>query len=341
MAQKTNLNINPYYDDFDSEKNFKKVLFKPGFPVQARELTTSQSILQNQLESFGTNIFKDGSVVVPGSVAYDNNYYSVRLKSSNFGIDISAYIKNFIGKNIIGQTSGVEAKIRFVLLPEEDSRVDDVTIYVSYNTNAKDFNQTFFSDGEEIVCNENITYGLTTINAGEVFASLITSEATSIGSAAFIKKGVYFIRGYFVNVSEQKIVLDPYTNNSSYRVGLQVNENIITAKDDESLFDNAKGFSNFAAPGADRFNIELTLIKKDLTDSDDTDFVELMRIDNGQIKVIQTDSEYNIIRDYMADRTFDESGHYTVNPFEISIFNSLNNGLGNGGLYYPQQLTEQ
>ena len=341
MAQKTNLNINPYYDDFDSEKNFQKVLFKPGFPVQARELTTSQSILQNQLESFGTNIFKDGSVVVPGSIAYDNNYYSVKLKSSNFGIDISSYIKNFIGKNIIGQTSGVEAKIRFVLLPEEDSRVDDVTIYVSYGTKGNDFNQTFFSDGEELVCDENVIYGLTTINAGEVFASLITSEATSIGSAAFITKGVYFIRGYFVNVGEQKIVLDPYTNNSSYRVGLQVNENIITAKDDESLFDNAKGFSNFAAPGADRFNIELTLIKKDLTDGDDTNFVELMRIDNGQIKIIQTDSEYNIIRDYMADRTFDESGHYTVNPFEISIFNSLNNGLGNGGLYYPQQLTEQ
>ena len=110
MAQKTNLNINPYYDDFDSEKNYQKVLYKPGFPVQARELTTSQSILQNQLESFGTNIFKDGSVVVPGSIAYDNNYYAVKLKSSNFGIDISLYIKNFIGKKIIGQTSGVEGK---------------------------------------------------------------------------------------------------------------------------------------------------------------------------------------------------------------------------------------
>lgn len=341
MAQKTNLNINPYYDDFDSEKNFQKVLFKPGFPVQARELTTSQSILQDQLKSFGTNIFKDGSVVVPGSIAYDNNYYSVKLKSSNFGINISSYIKNFIGKNIIGQTSGVEAKIRFVLLPEEDSRVDDVTIYVSYGTKANDFNQTFFSDSEELVCSENITYGLTTINAGEVFASLKTSEATSTGSAAFITKGVYFVRGYFVNVNEQKIILDPYTNNSSYRVGLQVDENIITAKDDKSLFDNAKGFSNFAAPGADRFNIELILTKKDLTDGDDTNFIELMRIDKGQIKKIQTKSEYNKIRDYIADRTFDESGHYTVNPFEISIFNSLNNGLGNGGLYYPQQLTEQ
>ena len=49
MPQKTNLNTNPYYDDFSQSKNFHKVLFKPGFPVQARELTTIQSILQNQI----------------------------------------------------------------------------------------------------------------------------------------------------------------------------------------------------------------------------------------------------------------------------------------------------
>ena len=341
MAQKTNLNINPYYDDFDSEKNFQKVLFKPGFPVQARELTTSQSILQNQLETFGTNIFKDGSVVVPGSIAYENNYTSVKLKSSNFGVDISLYIKNFIGKKIIGQISGVEANIKFVLLPEEDSRVDDVTIYVSYTTSGNDFSQNFFTNGEELVCDENVEFGLSTINAGEVFATLTTINATSIGSAAIITKGVYFVRGYFVNVDEQKIVLDPYTNNSSYRVGLQVDEKIITAKDDSSLFDNAKGFSNFAAPGADRFQIKLTLIKKDLTDNDDTNFIELMRIDKGQIKIIETKSEYNVIRDYIADRTFDESGNYSVSPFDVSVFNSLNNGLGNNGLYYPQELTEQ
>ena len=341
MAQKTNLNINPYYDDFDSEKNFQKVLFKPGFPVQARELTTSQSILQDQLKQFGTNIFKDGSVVVPGSIAYENNYSSVKLKSSNFGIDISLYIKNFIGKNIIGQTSGVEGKVKFVLLPEEDSRVDEVTIYVSYTTGGNDFSQTVFTEGEELVCSENVEYGLTTINAGEVFASLTTTDATSIGSAAFITKGVYFVRGYFVNISEQKIVLDPYTNNSSYRIGLKVDENIITAKDDDSLFDNAKGFSNFAAPGADRFQIKLSLIKKELSDSDDTDFIELMRIDKGQIKKIETKSDYNIIKDYIADRTFDESGNYAVNPFTVSIHNSLNNGLGNNGLYYPQELTEE
>ena len=64
MPQKTNLNISPYYDDFDKAKNFYKILFKPGKPVQARELSGLQSILQNQVENFGKHIFKEGSMVL-------------------------------------------------------------------------------------------------------------------------------------------------------------------------------------------------------------------------------------------------------------------------------------
>jgi hypothetical protein len=39
MTQKTDLNVSPYYDDFDEEKNFQNILFRPGFAVQARELS--------------------------------------------------------------------------------------------------------------------------------------------------------------------------------------------------------------------------------------------------------------------------------------------------------------
>ena len=92
MAQKTGLNISPYYDDFDEIKNFYKVLFKPGFPVQARELTTLQSILQNQVESFGNNIFKEGSMVLPGAVTFDDDFSAVKLNSISLGTDISLYL---------------------------------------------------------------------------------------------------------------------------------------------------------------------------------------------------------------------------------------------------------
>ena len=79
MPQKTNLNINPFYDDFDKNENFYRVLFKPGFPVQARELTTLQSILQNQVEKFGQHFFKEGSMIIPGGTSYDPEYFAVKI----------------------------------------------------------------------------------------------------------------------------------------------------------------------------------------------------------------------------------------------------------------------
>ena len=72
MSQETNLNVAPYFDDFDANNDYYKVLFKPGYPVQARELTTLQSILQNQIENFGRSRFKQGQQVVPGEVSFNN-----------------------------------------------------------------------------------------------------------------------------------------------------------------------------------------------------------------------------------------------------------------------------
>lgn len=341
MAQKTDLNISPYYDDFDKDKNFYKVLFKPGYPVQARELTTLQSILQNQVETFGSNIFKEGSMVLPGSVTFDNDYSAVKLNSLNLGVDISIYIKNFIGTTITGKSSGVSATIKNVALTTDSDLVEYVTIYVKYSAAGNDSETISFQDGEQLIASQNVVYGNTTITAGTPFASLIELNATSTGSAASIDDGVYFVRGNFVNVSKQTLILDYYTNNPSYRVGLKISETIVNAKDDESLYDNAKGFTNFAAPGADRFKIDLTLIKKSISDFNDTDFIEILRVDDGKIKKIVNKSIYNLIRDYIAERTFDESGHYTVDEFRLNIANSLNDRVDNDGIFLENESTEQ
>jgi len=340
MAQKTDLNISPYYDDFDKSKNFYKVLFKPGFPVQARELTTLQSILQNQVESFGSNIFKEGSMVLPGAITFDNDYSAVKLNATNLGVDVSAYINNAIGKTITGQSSGVSATIKNVAFTTDSDEVDNLTIYVKYGNAGTDSETTTFTPGEELTASENITFGNTVINSGTVFASVLEQDAIFTGAAASIDNGVYFVRGNFVNVSKQTLILDFYTNVPSYRVGLKVSEIIVNAKDDDSLYDNAKGFTNFAAPGADRFKIDLTLVKKSLTDFDDTDFIEVLRVDDGKIKKVVNKTVYNIIRDYIAERTFDESGHYTVDEFRVNVLESLNDRVNNDGLFLENELTE-
>ena len=64
-------------------------------------------------------------------------------------------------------------------------------------------------------------------------------------------------------------------------------------------------------------------------------------VENGKIKIIEQKSQYNIIKDYMAERTYDESGDYTVEPFNVSVNNSLNDRLGNNGLFFNTETTEQ
>ena len=130
MPQKTNLNISPYYDDFDKNDNFYKVLFKPGFPVQARELTSLQSILQNQVESFGSHMFKEGSMVIPGGITFDDEYYSIKLNSEHLGIPISLYIDKLVGLRLTGQNSGVKIVVDKYLQPSDSREIDLSLIHI-------------------------------------------------------------------------------------------------------------------------------------------------------------------------------------------------------------------
>ena len=66
----TNFNVSPYYDDYDEDKAFLRVLFRPGYAVQGRELTQLQTILQKQSSRLGDHIFKDGSKVLGGCLLY-------------------------------------------------------------------------------------------------------------------------------------------------------------------------------------------------------------------------------------------------------------------------------
>ena len=341
MSQKTNLNISPYYDDFNDDNNFYRVLFRPGRPVQARELTTLQSILQNQIQSFGSHVFKDGSMVLPGGVAYDDRYFSVRLESEHLGLPISLYLDNLKGKKLKGQNSGIELLVNDCKLPSSSDDITDITIFVKYLTGNNDNIIANLEDGEPLLTLEDITYGNTTIVTGESVATLIPTNASATGSAVKMNEGVYFIRGTFVSVPTSTIVLDAYSNEPSYRVGLRITESIITAKEDSSLYDNAKGFSNFAAPGADRFKITATLAKKSLTDTSDVDFVEVIKLRNGELKKLQDFSVYNELEKYLAARTFEESGNYSIDNFKVKVSDSLDNGLSNGGIFKSNQITEE
>ena len=119
MAQNTNLNIAPYFDDFDKSKGFLKVLFKPGFPVQARELTTLQTLLQDQIDTFGQGVYKEGSMVVPGGITLNKDVSCILIQNSYLNLDVENYRtmsqdfglpENWDKRHLIVDSSGGEKK---------------------------------------------------------------------------------------------------------------------------------------------------------------------------------------------------------------------------------------
>ena len=311
MPSPTDFNLSPYYDDFSESKNFHRILFRPSFAVQARELTQSQSILQNQVEKVSDHLFKQGAMVIPGQVSIDTEYTSIKLTSKS-----DASLSTYNGTTLTGNTSGVVAKVVGISVTDG---TDPDTLFIKYDKAGTNNTDLVFTAGETVTSNA-------TGNPTLVVAT------THTGSAAAIEAGVYYINGFHVNVSSSTLVLDKYTNSPSYRIGLSVTESFVTPNDDNSLNDNAQGTSNVNAPGAHRFKITLTLAKKTLTAVDDNNFYEIARIENGNTKSIVRSTEYAVLEDTLARRTFDESGNYVLTNPDFDVREHLSSG-NNRGIY--------
>src|SRR5574343_449541 len=302
-------NSRPYYDDFDETKHFYRMLFKPDFAVQTRELNQLQTIIQEQISRFGSHVFKPGSLVIPGDLRIDKNYNYVKLEPLFGGSTIN--VNNFDEEVVIGQTNGIQAK---VIKVADKTDTDPPTLFVKYLDSGINNNTPFFVADEVIKTSDN-----------SFSATVGSSSPTGKCIGVLISEGIYFVKDYFVRVESNVIVLDKYTSNSSYRVGLEVVDLIVGSNDDESLLDPALGSSNYLAPGADRYKIALNLAKRDLSNviSSDT-FIELGRLVDGEIVEITNNKPgYNILADELARRTYDESGDYTVEPFKLKFIEHL------------------
>ena len=143
MALETNLNQSPYFDDFDETKNYNRILFRPGFAVQARELTQLQAALQAQIDKLGQFSFRDGDRVLNGKLSLNVDFKYVKLENVFNGSALTD-INEFVGTTITGQTSGVTAE---VLKAEAEGNGDPFTLFVKYaNSGTNKTTQVFADD---------------------------------------------------------------------------------------------------------------------------------------------------------------------------------------------------
>ena len=293
-------NIEPYYDDFDDnarDNNYMRILFKPGKAVQARELTQMQSILQNQIKQFGDHVFQDGSPVIGGNLTLDNKVRHIKLLETFNNVDIE--IEDFDRKVVRNTSGSVQAKVLATYFPTDGIP----TLVVKYLTGLE------FQDGDVIKIAGSTTQ-----------AQLIASNASGQATVVSINEGVFYVDGFFVQVSDQTVVAAAYDVTANVKIGLEINDTIVDSEIDTTLLDPAQGSFNYQAPGGDRYQFNLTLSTRPLDSIiDEAQFFELMRLENGIITKQVKYPIYAELEKTLARRTFDESGDYTVRPFRASV----------------------
>jgi len=341
MSEKTDLNISPYYDDYSESDNYHKVLFRAGRPLQARELTQSQTILQNQIQRFGNHMFKEGSIVNGAQTNIDMDVEFVKVDATNPNTsgneDVSTYLSSAVGKLFKGETSGVIAE---VMTTVAQTGTDPDTLIVQYLQQGTDGTSTAnpserFTASEEISEVTLSSAGVSSSAANNNEFKVKQSGDTPVGRASIAKisEGVVFLRGFFVKTDAQTIVLEKYNGKPSYRIGLDITESLTTSAVDTTLLDNAQGTTNENAPGADRLKFTLTLSKYAITATTDTNFIELGRVNAGIIELEVTRPVYSHIENTLAQRTFDANGDFVINQFTHSFREHLNDGTFNRGFY--------
>ncbi len=326
------LNRAPYFDDFDPSKNYMRVLFRPGRPVQARELNVAQSTLQNQIERFASHVFKNGSKVSNGRAALRAVSY-VRLIDLVGGSP--AMVAQFAeGTKIVGAYSGITATLVRGVNAEAG---DPPTLFVVYTGTAIDGQTDTFVPGETVnILDENdvVVYSVEVRCPTCVGSNLVgeTIPPTGTGQMFTVDDGVYYYDGMFLDVTRQSIVVQKYllkdedgniTNGQACKIGFDFVQTLVTYADDSSLLDPSLGYPNSTAPGADRYKAELVLVKRSYDHADGDNFIVLCRLSAaGKVEFIKSDAEYAEIMDMIAKRTYETNGDYTVRPFKVQFYES-------------------
>ena len=184
MALNTDFNVNPYYDDFDETKKFLRLLFKPGYAVQARELTQLQTLLQNQVGRFGDHVFKNGSVVTGGQTFFQNVTY-LKLDSTFLGDAVT--VDNFTGKTLVDDnTNPTKRALVMKVFDSDPGTGDPKTLLI------KHLYGTEFSSGDTIK-----TFETDTVSAN------VSTDGVGTGQIFSVNEGVFYYEGFFIKNDAQ------------------------------------------------------------------------------------------------------------------------------------------
>lgn len=321
MPKNMNLNIPPYYDDFDETKNYLQILFRPGYAIQARELTQIQSIFRNQIGKFADRIFENNTPVVGANIDlnFDKQYVILdanELNTVRSGQTVSErqrIIDKFNAGETIefkGVTSGAMATV---------THIDMATNKIFFDYRGGKF-ETITGETLELI--DTTTGNPYPTNDTNYLSVKIVPGGSGTALLATVDSGIVYVNGDFVIVEPQETFIDRLRSTDDYTIGFSVVEEIVDEAGDITLFDPAQGSYNFNAPGATRYKKYLRLAgykTADLEKTNDKSFFGQLVVSNKKIIKSSNRVSYSDIIDLLAKRTYDQSGNYVVDNFEIHV----------------------
>ena len=327
---KINFNEPPYYDDYVPSKRFQKILFKPAVAIQARELNQFQSILRENTKNISNVILDNGDLLKPGQLIYSDKADYVTLATAEpwnnyhfnpIGRNASGYL---IGKHITDGNTRIKAYI-ITGAASNVSRSESAVLYLAYSYSDGDQNSqniTFTSGDDLYELREDGTRGDQIGVVGKPSTKNYPNSDAVIGqgSLAQIKSGIYYINGTAVPIAGQTLILEKFGTTPTYRIGLAVEESIVTSMEDSTLFDNVgESIPNSGAPGADRYKYTLTLAKKSVTTEANESFIELMRVTDGHVARKDRYLDQLFTEDDYKSNHQEIFGDYVSKPFNVEV----------------------
>ena len=344
-----NLNSSPYYDDFDPQKNYHRVLFKPGVAVQARELTQLQTVLSDQLSQLGSFSLKEGAVISGCEQKIENFKFVKILDNYGNGDPIAnADLASYDGAILVGATTGLRARIithKTGQITVSDS-INTKALYIVYiDENGQNADLTTnqyqrFQQGETLTVES-----VNTEIKGKTFVTQTTPSGTfgkrdfyaGIAPHLTMSPGIIYALGNFIRTKNLSVFIDSFSPYTDKKIGFLVNQSIKQASVDGTLYDNARGTFNEGAPGADRLQNTVSLISYNKDSSPADNYFQIATFSNGKITRadIQTDP-LGGIREILARETFDRHGNYVSKGLQVYFTEHLRSYQGkNNGRFTP------
>lgn len=338
----TDLNVAPYFDDYNDDKQYYRILFRPSVAVQARELTQIQTILQKQISRFGNSIYKDGSIIEGCTFKSYPNLPQVKFKDSNtttldFGLltENNAEVAN--SYLLVSNTTGCRAVIFKAFTGAESvvttGSADTNRAYLQYIKTGSlgGVDVPAFTQNEQIDVYNTSQNKNSPLSAANKLGYIYTLSSNSyvnafgVGYGMKVGQGIIFQKGFFQKTLPQTFMIREHGSNAAgIRVGFSTEEFIITEVSDNSLNDNAIGSYNYTAPGAHRLKLVPTPTFYDAANNAVTvpeNFLSILEFDGGDGRIVinKTDMQLSSLGDLLATRTFEESGDYIVRPFSVDV----------------------